>query len=142
MSKFLLLALGLCSLTACTGLQPAATKASLQATFAGQQVSLIDTQGRCTLARPGNAPLSLDMQWPCRFSEDAQQNVRVEHFRQAQIIMVEHIERAPAPGKGCTTDLQPIRALNGKLEVAPVSRIPVCGPGQWDQKAFVWQFDW
>jgi hypothetical protein len=142
MSKSLLLALSLFSVTACAAQPPATPTGLTQATFAGQQVNLIDDQGRCTLARTGNAPLTLDMKWPCRFSEDRQQKVRVEHFNQAQIIMVERSEHLPAPSKNCATDLQAIRYFKGKLEVAPVSQIDACGPGPWDQKAYVWQFDW
>lgn len=142
MNKSLLFALSLFSLTACAEQQPVAAKGLVQATFAGQQVNLIDDQGRCTLTRPGKPPLTLDMQWPCRFSEDSQQKVRVESFRQAQIIMVERSEPLPAPSKDCATDLQAIRYFKNKLEVAPVSRVAACGPGHWDQKAYVWQFDW
>ncbi|MFS2158158.1 hypothetical protein ACCD10_12460 [Pseudomonas sp. Pseusp122] len=142
MNKFLLFTLSLFSLTACAAQQPATANGLTQATFAGQQVNLIDDQGRCTLTRPGNPPLTLDMKWPCRFSEDRQQKVRIENFHKTQIIMVERSEHLPAPSKDCATDLQPIRYFKGKLEAAPVSQIAACGPGSWDQKAYIWQFDW
>ncbi|MCQ3001636.1 hypothetical protein NLO98_17940 [Pseudomonas syringae] len=140
---FTLLSASLLSLTACAA-QPSATSSSTltAAEIAGQPAHLSDGQGRCVLTRKGSAALTLDMQWPCRFSEDRQHKVRVEDFRKALIVMVERSEPMPPPSTDCLTDLQPVRFYKGKLEAAPVSRIAACGPGFWDQKTFTWQFDW
>ncbi|AQZ35764.1 hypothetical protein JWV26_10355 [Ectopseudomonas toyotomiensis] len=137
-----LLASALVSLSACAeqGVRPSV--GITQAEFAGQAVQLSDAQGRCALTLADAAPLTLDMQWPCRFSETPQQQLRVEYFRQTPIIMVERSEPQPAPSRSCLTDLQALRLHQGRLEAAPVSRIAACGPSQWDQKAFVGMFDW
>ncbi len=138
----LMLAGVLISLNACAEQADSARNGLTQAEVGGQLLSLSNEQGRCTLNRAQSAPLTLEMQWPCRFSEDLQKNVRVETYRKALIVMVERSDPLPAPSKNCVTDLQPVRLFNGKLEASPVSRIAACGPAHWDQKAFVWQFDW
>lgn len=132
----------LLSLCACAEQKTPTAVGLTKADFAGQSVRLSDDQGRCTLSRTGNPTLTLDMKWPCRFSEDQQQKLRVENFRQAQIIMVERSDRLPAPSQDCETDLQAVRLYKGKLEASPVSRVTACGPGYWDQKVMTWQFDW
>jgi len=137
-----LLTAALISLNACAEQADPARNGLTKAELGGQQLSLSNEQGRCTLNRAGAASLTLEMQWPCRFSEDLQKNVRVETYRKALIIMVERSDPLPAPSKSCVTDLQPVRLLNGKLEASPVSRVAACGPSHWDQKAFIWQFDW
>lgn len=137
-----MLAAMLISLNACAGQADAARTGLTQAEVGGQQLSLSNEQGRCTLNQAQRAPLTLQMQWPCRFSEDLQKNARVETYRKALIVMVERSDPLPAPSKNCITDLQSVRLFNGKLEASPVSRIAACGPAHWDQKAFVWQFDW
>ncbi|MFV9654101.1 hypothetical protein ACNFCK_04205 [Pseudomonas sp. NY15366] len=137
-----LLASALVSLSACAEQDVRPSVGITQAEFAGQAVQLSDVQGRCALTLADAAPLTLDMQWPCRFSETPQQQLRVEYFRQTPIIMVERSEPQPAPSRSCLTDLQALRLHQGLLEAAPVSRIAACGPSQWDQKAFVGMFDW
>lgn len=137
-----LLATMLFSLGACAERSANPSVGIKQAEFAGQTVRLSDVQGRCALTLADTAQLVLDMQWPCRFSETPQQQVRVEYFRQTPIIMVERSEPQPAPSRSCLTDLQALRLHHDQLEAAPVSRIAACGPSQWDQKAFVGMFDW
>jgi hypothetical protein len=137
-----LLATMLFSLGACAERSANPSVGITQAEFAGQTVRLSDVQGRCALTLADAAPLVLDMQWPCRFSETPQQQVRVEYFRQTPIIMVERSEPQPAPSTSCLTDLQALRLYQGQLQAAPLSRIAACGPSQWDQKAFVGMFDW
>ncbi|MGG2398353.1 hypothetical protein ACJRW5_15580 [Pseudomonas sp. SH1-B] len=140
--RALLLLTALLSLGACAGQDAGPVTGITQAEFAGQPVSLSENQGRCTLSYGDEAPLTLDMAWPCRFSENQQQALRVETFRDTPIIMVERSEPLPAPSKSCLTDLQAVRLHQGMLQAAPVSRIAACGPALWDQKAFVGMFDW
>lgn len=123
---------------------PSATEPTMptHATFAGQPISLSDSEGRCALTYGNRPALIMDMQWPCRFSEDLQKNLRVEYFEQTPILMVERSEHLPAPSKGCKTDRQPVRLHHDRLEPAMVGRIAACGPAQWDQKAFIGMFDW
>lgn len=137
-----LLATLLVSLSACAEHATSPSLGLIQAELAGQSVRLADVQGRCTLTLSDAAPQTLDMPWPCRFSETPEQQLRVEYFRQTPIIMVERSEPQPAPSKSCLTDLQALRLHQGQLQAAPVSRIAACGPSQWDQKAFVGMFDW
>lgn len=111
-------------------------------TLGKQQLRLIDEKGRCTLIHSALPPLRLDMQWPCNFSESLKNEIRIEKFRSAQIVMVERSEPLPPPSKLCLTDLQAVRLFRGKLEASPVSRIGACLPRHWDQKNFVWRFDW
>lgn len=143
-----LMATALISLNACAAESPAEPAPAIQSsgltqgTFSGQPVSLSDVQGRCVLTYANQNPLTLDMQWPCRFSEDEQHKLRVESFKQSPILMVERSEHLPAPSKNCKTDRQPVRLYKGKLEAAPVGQIAACGPAHWDQKAFIAFFDW
>ncbi|XXE61449.1 hypothetical protein J3P77_00635 [Pseudomonas sp. R1-18] len=120
----------------------AAAEGVTRGVFASRTVSLDDAQGVCVLNYEGHPPLKLDMQWPCRFSEDQAHQLRIESFKQTPILMVERSEPMPPPSRNCKTDRQPVRLLNGKLEAAPVGRIATCGPAHWDQKAFTAMFDW
>lgn len=132
----------LISLSACaeqTDLPPAGLTT---VNLGGQPITLTNEQGQCALTRAGNTPLTLDMKWPCRFSEDQQKKVRVEDYRKALVVMVERSEPLPAPSTDCATDLQSVRLYKEKLELSPVSRVAACGPGYWDQKVLIWQFDW
>lgn len=123
--------------------QPSATlNAVTTAEIAGQSVHLSDGEGRCVLTRKGDVALMLDMQWPCHFSQDRQHKARIENFRGAQIVMVEHSEPMPPPDTDCFTDIQPVRFYKGKLEAVRVARIFACGPGFWDQKMFTAMFRW
>lgn len=140
--KYLLFAL--CVLGSNASAQPtSATPVGLvQATFVGEHVNLVNDNGQCSFVRPGQVPLRLDMAWPCRFAEDRQKKVRVELFRGAEILMVERSEPLPAPSNECVAARQVIRHFRDKLEIAPVLNSSRCGLGFWDQKNFVWQFDW
>jgi hypothetical protein len=142
MKKSALFALGIFSIAACADPAPSDSPGLVHASFAGKNVSLINDNGRCALSLSAAQSIALDMIWPCRFSEDRQKNVRVESYRQAQVLMVERSEHLPPPSKDCATDLQAIRYFKGRVEVALVSQIAACGPGYWDQKALIWDFDW
>ncbi|MEG5264124.1 hypothetical protein TRP66_07460 [Pseudomonas sp. JDS28PS106] len=132
----------LISLSACAAQTEPRHEGLTSASLGGLEIRLIDEQGRCAVARADSAPLVLDMKWPCRFSEDQQKKVRVEDYRKALVVMVERSEPLPPPSTECATDLQSIRLYKGKLDVSPVSRVAACGPGYWDQKVLIWQFDW
>lgn len=105
-------------------------------------LTLENQDNRCVLVKADQSVLPLDMKWPCRFSEDQQNKVRIEDYREALIVMVERSEPLPAPSKNCKTDRQPVRLYKGKLEAAPVGQVATCGPAHWDQKAFIAFFDW
>jgi hypothetical protein len=123
--------------------QPPVTPNGLtQATFVGQQANLVNDDGHCSFAMTNKLPMRLEMAWPCRFTENQQKSVRIESYRDAEILMVERSEPLPAPNTDCIHDRQVIRYFKNKLEVAPVRHTTRCGPGFWDQKTFVWQFDW
>lgn len=132
----------LISLSACAGQTELPDERLTTASLNGLEIRLIDEQGQCAVARADSAPLVLDMKWPCRFSEDLQKKVRVEVYRKALVVMVERSEPLPPPSTECATDLQSVRLYKGKLDVSPVSRVAACGPGYWDQKVLIWQFDW
>ena len=119
-----------------------ADRGLVQATFVGQHVNLVNDYGHCAFIRPGQPPLRLDMAWPCRFAENQHNQVRIELYRKAEILMVEHSEPLPVPRVGCIHHRQVIRYFKDKLDVAPVRHADMCGLGWWDQKVFVWQFDW
>jgi hypothetical protein len=136
-----LLSLSLISVD-CTAQAPSNQTPLTQGEFVGRAVQLVDEQGSCVLRREGDAPIKLDMPWPCRFSEDRQKRIRVETFHQTPILMIERSVADALSGNNCDTHLQAVRFLNSRLEAAPVSRIAMCGPGQWDQKAFHAVFAW
>lgn len=142
MKKQMSFALAILSTTTFAEVQPVTPIGLGQATFVGQQVNLINDDGHCAFVRPGQPLLRLDMAWPCRFSETKQKKVRIELFRGAEILMAERSEPLPAPSKECDTATQVVRHFKDKLEIAPVIQSTRCGLDVWDQKVFVWQFDW
>lgn len=140
--KYLLCVLSMLSFYTSAEQAPVTPVGLVQATFVGEHVNLVNDNGQCSFVRPGQVPLRLDMAWPCRFAEDRQKKVRVELFRGAEILMVERSEPLPAPSNECVAARQVIRHFRDKLEIAPVLNSSRCGLGFWDQKNFVWQFDW
>ncbi|TWC11742.1 hypothetical protein FBY06_14118 [Pseudomonas sp. SJZ085] len=139
---FSALTASLVNLSACAGQDTVATAAPTQAMFVGQPVSLINDQGRCTLVKPDQSRMALDMEWPCQFSVGPDKQLRVEIFNQVPIFAVERSEHMPAPSRDCLTKLQAVRQIKGTMEVADVSQFAACGPGHWDQKMYVAPFTW
>ncbi|EJK99021.1 MULTISPECIES: hypothetical protein [Pseudomonas] len=139
---FSALTASLVSLSACAGQDTAATAAPTQAMFVGQPMSLTNDQGRCTLVKPDQSRLPLDMEWPCQFSLGPDKQLRVEIFNQVPIFAVERSEHMPAPSRDCLTKLQAVRQIEGTMEVAEVSQFAACGPSHWDQKMYVAPFTW
>ncbi|WP_260962735.1 hypothetical protein [Pseudomonas citri] len=128
----------LSSLTACA--EQAATPTT-QAVFAGQPLSLVDDQGQCTLVKADQSRMKLDMEWPCGFSLDKQQKLRVEMFNNIPIFAVWRSEHMPAPSRDCLSKMQAIRQMPTGFEAGPVSRYASCGSGG-DQKMYVAPFTW
>jgi len=110
--------------------------------FAGRNVSLVNDKGHCALTSADNWMVRLDVKWPCQFSKNHQGKVLLENYRSAQIFMVQHSEPSVSQDRRCDTDLQAVRYFKGVIELAPVSRVGACTTRRWDQKVFVWQFDW
>lgn len=142
MKNFVLVTLSFISVIACADPSSDQSKELRKATLDNQQLRLVDEKGRCTVIHSALPPLRLDMQWPCNFSEDLKNEVRIEKFGNAQIVMVERSEPLPPPSELCSTELQAVRLFRGKLEASPISRVGACLPRHWDQKNFVWRFDW
>lgn len=142
MKNFVLVTLSFISVIACADPSSDQNKELRKATLDKQQIRLVDEKGRCTVIHSALPPLRLDMQWPCNFSEDLKNEVRIEKFGNAQIVMVERSEPLPPPSELCSTELQAVRLFRGKLEASPISRVGACLPRHWDQKNFVWRFDW
>lgn len=117
--------------------EPTAT----QAVFVGQQLRLVDDQGRCTLVKPDQTRMRLDMEWPCSFSLDKPQRLRVETFNDIPIFAVWRSEHMPAPSRDCLSKMQAIRQINGALEAGAASNYASCGSGG-DQKMYVGPFTW
>lgn len=134
----LCLTMNLISLSACA---EHAENPATEAVFVGQQLKLIDEQGQCTLVKPDQNHIKLDMAWPCSFSLDRQQKLRVETFNDIPIFAVWHSEHMPAPGSDCLSKMQAIRQSQGLFEAAPVSTFASCGSGG-DQKMYVAPFTW
>lgn len=120
-----------------THAEPIAT----QTVFVGQQLQLIDDQGQCTLVKPDQTRMKLGMEWPCSFSLDKAQKLRVETFNDIPIFAVWRSEHMPAPSRDCLSNMQAIRQINGAFEAGGVSRYASCGTGG-DQKMYVGPFSW
>lgn len=142
MRHFALIILSVISVVASAAVLSDQTNGLRNVTLDKQQLRLVDEKGRCTLIHSSLPPLHLDMQWPCNFSENLKNEVRIEKFRLAQIVMVERSEPLPPPSESCSTDLQAVRLFRGKLDASPINRVGACLPRHWDQKNFVWRFDW
>jgi hypothetical protein len=112
-----------------------------QAVFVGQQLRLLDDQGQCTLVRPDQVRMKLGMEWPCSFSLDKAQKLRVETFNDIPIFAVWRSEHMPAPSRDCLSKMQAVRQINGAFEAGAVSNYASCGSGG-DQKMYVGPFTW
>ena len=126
------------SLSACA---EHAENPAIQAIFVGQQLRLTEDQGQCTLVQSDQSRVRLDMEWPCSFSLDKQQKLRVEIFNGIPIFSVWRSEHNPAPSLDCLTKTQAVRQIQGRLETAQVSIFASCGSGG-DQKMYVAPFTW
>lgn len=114
----------------------------VEVSFGGRSISLVNDDGHCALARSDDSLLRLDVKWPCQFSQNFLGKTVLENYLSAQIFMVQHSEPSPTPETSCTTALQAIRYYKGNVELAPVHTVTACNTSRWDQKVFVWQFDW
>jgi len=132
------LAMSFVSLSACA---EHAENPAIQAIFVGQQLRLTEDQGQCTLVQSDQSRVRLDMEWPCSFSLDKQQKLRVEIFNGIPIFSVWRSEHNPAPSRDCLTKMQAVRQIQGRLETAQVSIFASCGSGG-DQKMYVAPFTW
>ncbi|KHK62362.1 MULTISPECIES: hypothetical protein [Pseudomonas] len=132
------LAMSLVSLSACA---EHADTPTTQAVFVGQPLSLVDDQGQCTLVKPDQSRMKLDMEWPCGFSLDKQQKLRVEMFNDIPILAVWRSEHMPAPSRDCLSKMQAIRQMPTGFEAGTVSVYAACGSGG-DQKMYVAPFTW
>ncbi|WP_447795360.1 MULTISPECIES: hypothetical protein [Pseudomonas] len=112
-----------------------------QTVFVGQQLRLVDDQGQCTLVKPDQSRMKLDMEWPCSFSPNKQQQLRVETFNDIPIFSVWRSEHMPAPSRDCLSKMQAIRQIQGGLETGAVNTYASCGSGG-DQKMYVGPFTW
>ena len=138
---FAALAASLVSLSACAAEDVPTPTAATQAMFVDQPLSLVDDQGRCTLVKPDQTRMQLDMEWPCSFSLDAQQKLRVETFNNTPIFAVWRSEQMPAPSHDCLSKMQAVRQYQGIFEAGAVSTFAACGSGG-DQKMYVAPFTW
>lgn len=134
----LCLAINLVSLSACA--EHVGTPTT-QAVFIDQPLKLIDDQGQCTLVKPDQSRMKLDMEWPCGFSLNKEQKLRVETFNNIPIFAVWRSEHMPAPSLDCLSKMQAIRQMPEGFEAGPVSTFAACGSGA-DQKMYVAPFTW
>jgi hypothetical protein len=133
----------LLSLYACAETTPDTTTAQdKQVDLGGQVLTLENHDQRCALRKPDQSLLTLDMPWPCHLGVDRQGKPRVEHFNNAQIIIVQHFAPEPAPSTECRSQYQAIRKMAGQLEASMVAGGGRCLPGAFDQKNFVALFTW
>jgi hypothetical protein len=142
MKIFPVIILSLLSFSAYAGQKTHADNDVKEISFDGRNISLINDNGHCALARSDDSLLRLGVKWPCWFSQNYQGKALLKNYLSAQIFMVQHSEPAAPPGTSCTTDLQAIRYFKGSVELAPIHRVRTCNTSRWDQKVFVWQFDW
>lgn len=142
MKVFPVFILSLLSFSAYVGQKAHADNDVMDISFDGRNISLINDNGHCGLARSDDSLLRLDVKWPCWFSQNHQGKTLLKNYLSTQIFMVQHSEPAGAPDTDCTTDLQAIRYFRGSIELAPVHRVGTCNTSRWDQKVFVWQFEW
>ncbi|WP_295472314.1 hypothetical protein [uncultured Pseudomonas sp.] len=143
LGALLLSALSL-SLPACAG-QPedAPLNESASVSLTGMTLTLQDQNGHCSLRKDDGSLLSLEIPWPCAFSQDRHGQPRVEKFNQgSEIVIVYHAVPEPAPSQACDTRFQAVRLMKGQLEASMVARNAMCMKGVIDQKNFVALFDW
>jgi hypothetical protein len=134
--------LSLLTFAAYAGTKAQNQKEVLEIFFDGRNINLVNDNGHCALARSDDSLLRLDVKWPCQFSQNFLGKAVLENYLSADIFMVQHSEPFATPNTDCTTDLQAIRYFKGTVELAPVHQVGRCNIRRWDQKVFVWQFDW
>ncbi|MGX1182833.1 hypothetical protein AB7M29_000512 [Pseudomonas sp. F-14 TE3623] len=138
----ILLSGGLLSLNAWAEQQPSAAPGN-QVIVAGQTLTLERHDQQCALRKQDQSLLKLDMPWPCFLSVDRKGQPRVETFKNAQIIIVEHSIPEPPPSRDCDARYQAIRQIKGQpMEVSKVAHSAGCMTGVMDQKNFVAHFSW
>ena len=142
MKSLAVILLSLLTFAAYAGTKPQDQKEIRKLAFDGRNISLINDEGQCALARSDDSLLRLDVKWPCQFSQNFLGKAVLENYLSADIFMVQHSDRAAPPDTNCTTDLQAIRYFKGHVELAPVHQVERCNIRRWDQKVFVGQFDW
>jgi hypothetical protein len=114
-----------------------------QVIIAGQTLTLENHDQQCALRKQDQSLLKLDMPWPCFLSVDRKGQPRVETFKNAQIIIVEHSTPEPTPSRDCDTRYQAIRQIKHQpMEVSKVAHSAGCMTGVMDQKSFVAHFSW
>ncbi|RRV03884.1 hypothetical protein EGJ27_23595 [Pseudomonas sp. v388] len=132
------------SLNACaeSGSSTSATTGdSPQVSLGGQNLSLINVEGKCSVLKPNGARLATKLPWPCQFSQDRNGRARVETFKSTPIVLLTHDERAAESGFDCVQTAQALRLRNGVLEISSVNQAGMCSRGH-DQKLFTAMFDW
>jgi hypothetical protein len=114
-----------------------------QVIIAGQTLTLENHDQQCALRKQDQSLLKLDMPWPCFLSVDRKGQPRVETFKNAQIIIVEHSTPEPPPSLDCDARYQAIRQIKDQpMEVSKVAYSAGCMSGVMDQKSFVAHFSW
>jgi hypothetical protein len=114
---------------------------SAQVSLGGQNLTLINVEGKCTLLKPDGARLATDLAWPCQFSQDRNGQARVETFESSPIVLLTHDERGTESSIDCQQTAQALRLRNGVFETSSVNRAGMCTRGH-DQKLFTAMFDW
>ncbi|MFD2885113.1 hypothetical protein ACFS4T_34075 [Pseudomonas lini] len=112
-----------------------------QTVFVGQQLRLVDDQGQCTLVKPDQNRMKLDMEWPCSFSLNKQQQLRVETFNDTPIFSVWRSEHMPAPSRDCLSKMQAIRKIQGAWKRERLIRMRPAARAE-TKKMYVGPFTW
>lgn len=129
------------SLNACAEPQSPTSTALSQVSLGGQPLKLVDAQGKCAILKPDNTQVSMNLAWPCQFSQGRDGLSRVEMFKSVPVALVVHNQADSASSTDCLQTAQAIRLRQGVLETSSVNQAAMCTPDH-DQKMFTAMFRW
>lgn len=129
------------SLNACAESQSPASTALSQVSLGGQALKLVDAQGKCAILKPDNTQVSMNLAWPCQFSQSRDGLPRTEMFKSVPVALVVHNQADSASSTDCLQTAQAIRLRQGVLETSSVNQGAMCTPDH-DQKMFTAMFRW
>lgn len=135
----------LASLCACAQPSPPAVGSPSypeQVTLAGKVFKLENQQQSCTLRKPDQSTLSLEIPWPCHFSIGSDGKAHVETFENVPIVMVLHVVPTADDPLECRSQYRAIRLIKGQPELSVIARSASCLRGAGDQKDYTAVFNW
>ena len=108
----------------------------------GKELFLADNSGMCQIVIPSDqVTLDLIIPWPCQVHKDTSDKIRVYKQSGDVYFLIESSVPHPDLPEDCLTQLQSIRASDGKFSQSNFKdTVASCPPFQWDTVLFTGLF--